>query len=274
MASVAAETTAVVAPIELIDVALELERVGEKHIVEGINWRIASGDFWVVGGPHGAGKSDLLATAAGLMAPMRGQQLMFGQPMDQLDEDELLSGRLRVGLVFENGGRLFNHLSVAENIALALCYHRDCAPAETDEWVGALLELMELSRLANQPSGRLGRGWRQRAGLARALALGPEVLLLDNPLAGLEQRQVRWWLEFLNRLAAGHEAFGGKPITLAVSADDLRPWVGHGRQFALMSHRQWQPLGGRAELEHCADPLLRELLMGEAGQTEFFPKPD
>ena len=81
-------------------------------------WTVAAGDYWVVGGLPGTGKSDLLATAAGLQRPLRGTHLLFGEDLARLDEPALIQKRLRVGLVFENGGRLFNRLTVAENLAL------------------------------------------------------------------------------------------------------------------------------------------------------------
>ena len=210
-----------------------------------------------------AGKSVLLATAAGLQQPEEGRQFLFGQETGLMAEEELLAARRRVGLVFADGGRLFNHSTVAENVGLPLCYHRNCTLAEVWEPVEAILELTGLRPLAHNTPGMIGRGWRQRAGLARALALKPEVLLLDNPVAGLDPRQTRWWLELLASLFAGHPLMEGKKMTLVVAAGDLRPWVDHGRQFALLQQNRLLSLGDRAALAMSAEPLLHELLARE-----------
>src|ERR1019366_797875 len=86
--------------------------------------------------------------------------------------------------------------------------------------VGELLECTELTRWAESTPGTLRRNWQKRAGLARALALKPEVLLVDNPLAGLDPRDIHWWLGFLDQLSKGHTVMQGRPMTLVVTTAD------------------------------------------------------
>ena len=117
---------------------------------------------------------------AGLMTPVKGSYKLFGMETQTFGEAELAE-RLRVGFVFE-GGHLFNHLTVRENVALPLQYHRDLPSAAAAQEVQTLLELMELTPLADITPPNISDNWRQRAALARALILKPEVLLLDNPL--------------------------------------------------------------------------------------------
>jgi len=218
------------------------------------DWRVRRGDYWVLGGLPGMGKSGLLALAAGLERAVDGRQFFFGEDLAALNEAGFVSLRRRIGLVFGEGGRLFGRLTVAENVSLPLCYHRDCSPGEVAPEVEALLAGMELLPHAHQSVARLSRSWRQRAGLARALALQPEVLLLDNPLAGLDPRQTRWWVDYLHGL---NEA---RQTTLIVATDDLRPWAEQGRQFALLNDDGFQVLGGREKLAASAAPLLRDML--------------
>ncbi|MBI4324017.1 MAG: ATP-binding cassette domain-containing protein [Chloroflexi bacterium] len=235
----------------------------ETAAIEDVTWTVAAGDYWVVGGLTGTGKSDLLATAAGLQRPLRGTHLLFGEDLASLDETAVIQMRLRVGLVFENGGRLFHRLTVAENVALPLCYQRGGSMAEAKDQAEQILELTELSMLARHTAGRIARNWRPRVALARALVLEPEVLLLDNPLAGLDPRQTHWWLEFLARLSQGLRPWPDRKMTLVVATDDFRPWKDQGRQFALIKNKSWHSLGGTEALSSSEEPLLRELLAAE-----------
>ena len=219
--------------IEMTGVAAVALRDADAVVVEGVDWTVAAGDFWAVGGRAGSGKSDFLMMTGGLMSPLRGRCRIFGDDLP-IFEEERLEQRLRLGFVFD-GGHLFNNLTVAENVALPLRYHADSAEEEIVERVERLLAATELTPWANSTPGTLGRNWQKRVGLARALALSPEVLLVDNPLGGADAQHAAWWLEFLGRLSAGHDLMPGKrAVTLVVTADDLQPWRNRARQFAVL----------------------------------------
>ena len=251
--------------IEMAGVAVGALRVPDTTVAEEINWTVNPGDYWVAAGLHGAGKSDFLALTGGLMAPQRGRYRLFGQEMPIFD-DARLKERLRLGLVFETG-QLFNHLTVAENVALPLRYHHNLSRSASAAAVSELLECTELAPWAESTPGTLGRSWQKRAGLARALALQPEVLLVDDPLAGLDPQHVHWWLTFLDQLSKGHSLLQGRPMTLVVTTANLRPWKGHARQFAILRNRRLVVLGTWAQLEAASEELVRELLT-ELRQTE------
>jgi phospholipid/cholesterol/gamma-HCH transport system ATP-binding protein len=251
--------------VEMSDLTVGTGGASDPALLKEVEWTIQKGDYWVVGGPPGSGKSDLLATVAGLYRPLRGILKLFGRDTAELSEAEFLAIRLRIGLVFENGGRLFRHLKVSENVALPLRYHQNRSPAEAGERVEMLLEATGLTRFADTRAGQVKSGWRQRVGLARALALQPEVLLLDNPLAGLGPQEARWWREFLGRLVDGHQLMGNKSVTLVTACHDLRPWADQGKQFALLKQQRWMRVGNREELACSPEPLLRELLAADFG---------
>lgn len=248
--------------IEMIDVTVGSHVAPDQAVLEGVQWSVANGDYWVVIGLQATGKSDLLATAAGLVPPLRGAYRLFGRELTGGFEQTLLETRLTLGMVFDSG-RLLNHLTVAENVALPLRYHRNLSLAEALPEVEELLELMELGGLAGRLPGGVTRNCQRRAGLARALALKPRVLLVDNPLSGLDPREAAWWLNMLDQLSAGHPAFGGRPLTLVVTGADFRPWRARARQFAILKDKHFISLGGRAELETHGEPMLLELLKSE-----------
>ena len=251
--------------IEMTGVTVGALREPDTTVAEGINWTVNTGDYWVVAGLHGSGKSDFLMLTGGLMPPCQGRYRLFGEEMP-IFEEARLKERLRLGLVFD-GGQLFNQLTVAENVALPLRYHHNLSQVEAAAAVSDLLECTELTPWAESTPGTLGRGWQKRAGLARALALKPEVLLVDNPLAGLDPQHVHWWLGFLDQLSQGHSLMQGRPMTLVITTADFRPWKDHARQFAILNKRSFVVLGSRVQLETANAEVIRELLT-ERTQTE------
>jgi len=251
--------------IEMTGVAVGPLREPDTIVAEGINWTVNAGEYWVVAGLHGSGKSDFLMMTGGLMAPRQGQYRFFGEEMP-IFEEARLKERLRLGLVFESG-QLFNHLTVTENIELPLRYHHNLSRSEAAAAVSELLTCTELSPWADSTPGALGRSWQKRAGLARALALQPEVLLVDNPLGGLDPRHVQWWLGFLDQLSKGHSLMHGRPVTLVVTTADFHPWQGHARQFAILRNHAFAVHGAWDQLEAASAEALRELLT-ERSQSE------
>lgn len=247
--------------IEMRGVSVGAMRDITVTVVEGVDWTVTSGEFWVIAGPPHSGKSDFLKLTAGLMAPVEGSYKLLGVETQEFGEAEL-ADRLRVGFVFD-GGQLFNQLTLRENVALPLQYHRDSPLDAMAEEVQTLLELLELGPLADSTPPNVSGNWRQRAALARALILKPEVLLLDNPLGRLGTRHLRWWLRFLDELWRGHAWLGGRPMTLVATTDDLSRFAGwpHAdRKFAVLREKKFVPLGSWKDVESAGDPMVKELL--------------
>ncbi|HWX20237.1 MAG TPA: ATP-binding cassette domain-containing protein [Candidatus Binatia bacterium] len=252
--------------IRMERVAVSSMQDPETVVAEDINWTVQAGAYWVIGGLQGSGKSDFLMMTGGVIPPLRGRYRLFGEEMPIFD-DARLQVRLRLGLVFD-GGQLFNHLTVRENVALPLRYHRNLTQAQAEPEVRAVLEAMDLMPWADSTPGALGRNWQKRVGMARALMLKPEVLLVDNPLGGLDLRHMQWWLGFLGQLSKGHGLMGGRPVTLVLTTADLRPWKGRAHQFAVLKDRRWTLLGNWEQLEAASGELVQELLTVEQTKME------
>jgi ABC-type transporter Mla maintaining outer membrane lipid asymmetry ATPase subunit MlaF len=246
------------AVLEMREVKVASMRDSSFTVLEAVNWTVAPGEFWVIGGQQYSGKSDLLMLAAGLMNPVEGSCRVFGRETQSFGEAQLAQ-RLRVGFVFQ-GGQLFSRLTIAENVALPLCYQKNLTAPEAARMVEGLLEIMELTPFADVTPSNVAAVWRHRAALARALTLQPEVLLLDNPLSGLGARHRQWLLQFLDHLWLGHDLSAGRPMTLAVTTDDLRPWQNERRKFAVLHDKNFVPLGRWTEIENTDHPTVKELM--------------
>ncbi len=234
--------------------------------LESVDWAVQRGEVWVVGGLPGCGKSQLLLAAAGLL-PLAGGRLAWqGRSVADMTGSERAELRRRIGFVFSDGGRLFDHLTVAQNIGLPLTYHRNCGWDAVAGEVVQLLDTLDLGAVADALPRQLVRGSHQRAALARALALRPDVLFLDNPLAGLAARESRWLLSFLGRLTSASSPLG--PLSaVVVATDDLRPWLPLATVVAVIQNRRFHRLGGPLEARSCRNRVFLELL-AESGDTE------
>jgi ABC-type sulfate/molybdate transport systems ATPase subunit len=248
--------------IELCGADIVAMRETTLRVVEKVDWVVRRGEFWVVAGQSHSGKSDLLLHAAGLMVPVAGSGSVLGYDLREFGRSEN-SGRLRLGLVFADG-KLFNHLTVAENVTLPLRYHTNQTDEECAQAVARLLDGMELTPFANLTPANVPANWRQRAALARALILRPELLLLDQPLQGLNVRHRDWLRNFLNQLWRGHELMGGQPMTVVATTDDLREWRHPQRRFAVLSEGRFTQLGIWDAEKFAQHPAAKDLLSAPA----------
>ncbi|RLB57806.1 MAG: ABC transporter ATP-binding protein [Deltaproteobacteria bacterium] len=157
----------------------------DEAVLRDINLEINAGQVTVIAGASGCGKSTLLRGAIGLLSPRRGRISLLGQDLARLDENRLAALRQQTGLLFQ-GGALINSLTVAENVALPIRQFSRLSDGAVQQLVRMKLAQVGLEAHWNKTPPELSGGMRKRAALARALAMDPQLLLCDEPTAGLD----------------------------------------------------------------------------------------
>ncbi|MBD0374798.1 MAG: ATP-binding cassette domain-containing protein, partial [Flavisolibacter sp.] len=159
---------------------------GENHVLRGVDLDVHKGENVVVLGRSGTGKSVLIKIIAGLLKPDKGIVTVLGTEVDKLNELELRELRLKIGFSFQNSA-LYDSMTVRENLEFPLIRNRkNLGRKEIDDAVEDVLDAVGLSQTINQMPSELSGGQRKRIGIARTLILHPQIMLYDEPTAGLD----------------------------------------------------------------------------------------
>ena len=173
---------------------------GSYVVQKDLNFTINRQDVFIIMGPSGCGKSTLLRVLVGLLQPTKGQVLYRGQDFwagTESERQKLLSG---VGLLFQSGA-LWSSMTLAENVALPLQRYTKLSSAEIREQTSLKLALVGLAGFEDYYPSEISGGMRKRAGLARALAMDPEILFFDEPTSALDPEMVGEVLAVMQSLA-------------------------------------------------------------------------
>jgi phospholipid/cholesterol/gamma-HCH transport system ATP-binding protein len=169
----------------IVQVTDLVRKFGDRAVIDHLSFEIQRGETLVIMGGSGCGKSTLLRHIIGAMKPTSGSVKIFGEEITGMSERELDRVRRRFGMLFQSGALLAS-LTVGENVALPLAQHTELCPAEIDDLVRQKLEIVGLTGFENLKPAEISGGMKKRVGLARALALDPELLFSDEPTSGLD----------------------------------------------------------------------------------------
>jgi phospholipid/cholesterol/gamma-HCH transport system ATP-binding protein len=158
---------------------------GELVIMEALDFDIRRGEIFVILGGSGCGKSTLLKHLVGLYRPMAGHITIAGMPLDSDNGEDFRRILARIGVMYQ-GGALFSSMTLGENVALPITEYSNLKGNAVDELVRLKLRQVGLEGFEHHLPEELSGGMKKRAAIARALALNPEILFLDEPSAGLD----------------------------------------------------------------------------------------
>jgi len=240
---------------------------GDQVVHEGLDLNVRKGEILGVVGGSGTGKSVLMRSIIGLQTPVEGEISVFGQSMIGRDENDAVAVRRRWGVLFQ-GGALFSTLTVAENVQVPLReFYPEIRPPLLDEIASFKVTMSGLPVEAGPKyPAELSGGMRKRAGLARALALDPELLFLDEPTAGLDPIGAAAFDELTSEL---QKILG---LTVFLITHDLDTLYAICDRVAVLADKKVIAVGTIDELLALDHPWIQEYFNGPRGRAAVAAK--
>jgi len=247
-----------------VDVQSLTVAYGAAVVQRRVSFRVGRGEVFVILGGSGSGKTTLLKAMIGLLSPVEGRVLVEGEDITRVTGEARMCLLRRFGVMYQ-GGALFGSMSLLENVRLPLDELTGLRPRERDLVALAKLNQVGLAPAAQKMPAELSGGMRKRAALARAMALDPRILFLDEPSAGLDPVTAAG----LDRLACGLSRRAG--ITLVMVSHDLASIEAIADRCVMLDGESRSIIaeGRPADLrDHASDPRVRRFFHREAEPEE------
>jgi len=240
--------------IELKDIH---KSFGENHVLRGVNLRVKKGESLVIIGGSGSGKTVLLKHIIGLLKPDRGKVIVDSIDLSQLDEEGLNEIRKKFGMLFQSSA-LFDSMKVWENVGFGLKRHTSLSDSEIKEIAIQKLEMVGLVGVEDLMPSELSGGMRKRVGLARAIAMEPEILLYDEPTTGLDPIMA----DAINDLII--EMREKLNITSIAITHDIKSAFKIADTIAMLYNGVIIAKGSAQEFKNTSNPIVRQFIEGSA----------
>ena len=238
--------------IELINLYKEF---GKHPVLRSVNLEIRDGETMVIIGRSGTGKSVLLKHIVGLMRPDEGQVIVDGEEVSRVGGETLRRLRLKFGVLFQ-GAALFDSLTVGENVAFSLREHTPMEEPEIQARIVECLGYVGLSGIEHLRPAELSGGMRKRVGLARALAIKPQVILYDEPTTGVDPIGA----DAINRLIVRlHDRL---KVTGVVVTHDMVSAYKIADRIAMLHEGRILQVGTAEEIRSTSNPVVRQFILG------------
>jgi len=230
---------------------------GRHRVFDSLDLDIVRGETLVVIGRSGCGKSVLLKHITGLLKPDAGEITFEGEDITRFTRKKLYQMRLHFGMLFQSSA-LFDSMTVGENVALPLRKHSEMSDGEIAKVVSEKLELVGLTGVQNQYPAEMSGGMKKRIGLARAVAMNPQMVLYDEPTTGLDPIMADVINELIRTLQRE------LAVTSVVVTHDIKSAYHVGDRIAMLHEGKIIYSGTPEEVRRTDDPVLRQFIEGKA----------
>lgn len=228
---------------------------GTHTVLDNIDLDVYKGETLAVLGPSGTGKSTVLRSMIGLLEPNGGQIFIQGEDVSGLDEDGWNRLRMKMGMVFQYSA-LFDFLTVGENVAFGLRQHTDKSDEEIQGIVTQMLDLVGLPGTQDLYPAELSGGMKKRVGLARAIAVNPEIVLYDEPTAGLDPIMSRNISRLIKKTQEQLH------VTSVLVTHDMQSAFYAADRVAMLYEGHIVAIGTADEMKNSTNPIVKAFIEG------------
>lgn len=228
---------------------------GTHTVLDNIDLDVYKGETLAVLGPSGTGKSTVLRSMIGLLEPNGGQIFIQGEDVSGLDEDGWNRLRMKMGMVFQYSA-LFDFLTVGENVAFGLRQHTDKSDEEIQGIVTQMLDLVGLPGTQDLYPAELSGGMKKRVGLARAIAVSPEIVLYDEPTAGLDPIMSRNISRLIKKTQEQLH------VTSVLVTHDMQSAFYAADRVAMLYEGHIVAIGTAEEMKNSTNPIVKAFIEG------------
>lgn len=228
---------------------------GTHTVLDNIDLDVYKGETLAVLGPSGTGKSTVLRSMIGLLEPNGGQIFIQGEDVSGLDEDGWNRLRMKMGMVFQYSA-LFDFLTVGENVAFGLRQHTDKSDEEIQDIVTQMLDLVGLPDTQDLYPAELSGGMKKRVGLARAIAVNPEIVLYDEPTAGLDPIMSRNISRLIKKTQEQLH------VTSVLVTHDMQSAFYAADRVAMLYEGHIVAIGTAEEMKNSTNPIVKAFIEG------------
>lgn len=228
---------------------------GTHTVLNNIDLDVYKGETLAVLGPSGTGKSTVLRSMIGLLEPNGGQIFIQGEDVSGLDEDGWNRLRMKMGMVFQYSA-LFDFLTVGENVAFGLRQHTDKSDEEIQGIVTQMLDLVGLPDTQDLYPAELSGGMKKRVGLARAIAVNPEIVLYDEPTAGLDPIMSRNISRLIKKTQEQLH------VTSVLVTHDMQSAFYAADRVAMLYEGHIVAIGTAEEMKNSTNPIVKAFIEG------------
>lgn len=234
---------------------------GTHTVLDNIDLDVYKGETLAVLGPSGTGKSTVLRSMIGLLEPNGGQIFIQGEDVSGLDEDGWNRLRMKMGMVFQYSA-LFDFLTVGENVAFGLRQHTDKSNEEIQGIVTQMLELVGLPGTQDLYPAELSGGMKKRVGLARAIAVNPEIVLYDEPTAGLDPIMSRNISRLIKKTQEQLH------VTSVLVTHDMQSAFYAADRVAMLYEGHIVAIGTAEEMKNSTNPIVKAFIEGRESKEQ------